>query len=44
MTKFVWEMKGGGMIAGVFEILSDCGKKLVADTVIVRREGGLGIV
>jgi hypothetical protein len=31
MTKFVSEMKGGGMIAGVFEVLSDCGKKFVAD-------------
>jgi hypothetical protein len=25
-------MKGGGMIAGAFEVLSDCGKKFVADT------------
>jgi hypothetical protein len=32
MTQFVSEMKRGGMRAGVFEVLSDCRKKLVADT------------
>jgi hypothetical protein len=40
---FVTEVKSGGVIAGVFEILDNCGEKFIANVGIVRADRALEV-
>jgi hypothetical protein len=42
-TEFIAEIEGGGVKAGVFEILNNCGEKFVADARIIWRKSRLEI-